>query len=90
MIQRASRLPDMLAALDKRVGGIRVRPLSARAGRAPETVIVSARKGARAPFQLLSPLVMHVGASHEDGDRHTAVARAVLRDGAALPMRDSA
>jgi len=89
MIQRAARLPEILSALDSRVGGIRVRPLSARVGRSPETVIIAARKGAKAPFRLLSNIVMHDGNAHQDGDQHTPLVRSILREGAALPMRDS-
>ncbi len=85
MIHRAERLPTILAALEGRAGAIAVRPLTPREGRAAGRVIVRARKGARGPFRLLAPLVLHEGAVHQgDGDDFTARARAILRDGAAL------
>lgn len=84
-IMRAECLPEILAALDGRAGGITVLPLAARAGRDAGRVILRARKGARGPFRLVAPFVLHEGAAHaRDGDDHTARARAILRDGAAL------
>ena len=86
-IQRAERLPELLAALDGPAGEITVKPLAARAGRDAKRVIVTARKGSRGPFRLAAPLVMHDGPAHlADRDDFTAEARAILRDGAALPL----
>ncbi|QXT39740.1 tRNA1(Val) (adenine(37)-N6)-methyltransferase [Gymnodinialimonas ceratoperidinii] len=86
MIHLAERLPDILRGLDG-FGDVAVLPLVAREGRAAGRVLVRARKGARAPFRLLAPLVIHAGASHEaDGDDYSATARAILRDGAAVPF----
>lgn len=85
MIHLAERLPDILAALDGRTGAVAVRPLCAREGRAAGRVLVRARKGARAPFRLLAPLVLHEGAAHlADGDDFTGAAQAILREGMAL------
>ncbi len=85
LIQRVERLPDILAALDGRAGSVAVRPLSSRAGRATGRVLLQARKGARGPFRLLAPLVLHAGAAHErDGDDFAPAARAILRDAAPL------
>ncbi len=84
LIHRAERLPDILAALAGR-GSAQVRPLVAREGRAAGRVLVLTRKGARAPFTLLAPLVLHEGAAHPgDRDHFTDQARAILRNGAAL------
>jgi tRNA1Val (adenine37-N6)-methyltransferase len=78
-------LPQVLAALGPRLGSAAVLPLAAREGRAAQRVLVQARKGGRAPFRLLAPMVIHDGPSH-DGDResYTSLANAVLRDGADL------
>ena len=86
-IQNAERLPELLVAIDSRLGGIKILPLSPRIGRPAQLVIVQARKGARAAPQLLAPAIMHEGIAH-DGDResYTPQIRAVLRDGAALTM----
>lgn len=87
VIQDAERLPALLAAIDERLGSIKVLPLAPRIGRPAHLVILQARKGGRAAFHLLAPTVMHEGATH-DGDResYTQQIRAVLRDGAAMPL----
>ena len=86
MIHAADRVPDLLAALAPDFGAIALRPLAPREGRAAPRVLIRARKGARAPFCLLPPLVLHDGPRHvADGDDFTAFACAVLRDGAAIP-----
>ncbi len=87
IIQDAERLPALLAAIDGRLGSIKVLPLAPRIGRPAHLVILQARKGGRAAFRLLAPTVMHEGVAH-DGDResYTTLIRAVLRDGSALAM----
>ena len=86
MIQKADRLPDMLAACHGRLGSIEVLPLAARVGRKAELVILRAKKGGKAAFQLHAPLVLHAGDCHEkDGESYTPQVSAVLREGAALP-----
>ena len=88
MVQRVARLPEVLAALDARVGAVTVQPLAAREGRAAELFLMRARKGDRTGFRLLAPLVLHAGEGHVQGapDFAPAVA-AVLRTGAALDWR---
>ncbi len=86
MIQKANRLPDMLSACHGRLGSVEVLPLTARAGRAAELVILRARKGGRAEFLLHAPLILHKGERHEkDGESYTTEVSDVLRKGAALP-----
>ncbi len=85
MIQKADRLPDMLISCFGRLGSIEVVPLAARSGRKAELVILRARKGGRAAFQLHPPLILHAGERHErDEESYTPQVSAVLRDGAAL------
>lgn len=85
IIQRAERLSDLLAVLATGAGDIAVLPLTARAGRPAKRVLVQARKGARAPLRLLSPLVMHQGDRHlADGADFTPEAADILRNGAPL------
>lgn len=88
LILGADGLPDVLSALPPKLGSAAVLPLAPRDGRPALRVIVQARKGGRAPFRLLSPLVIHQGPAH-DGDResYTPEANAVLRDGADLVAR---
>lgn len=86
MIQRADRLPDMLAGCSGVLGSLEVLPLAPRQARAAELVILRARKGGRADFRLHAPLILHEGDRHErDGESYRPEIRAVLRDGAALP-----
>lgn len=85
MIQAAERLPDVLAALDG-FGAVSVLPLTPRTGRAAGRVIVRARKGARAPFTLHDPVLIHESQNHRrDGEDFTPLMREVLRNGAPLP-----
>lgn len=87
VIHMAERLPELLNSLHNHKASIVVLPIAARRGRAAGRVILQARKGGRAPFTLLPPFLLHQGDRHEgDADSHTEAARAVLRDGAALPM----
>ena len=87
LIQRIERLPEVLTGLSDRMGGIIVRPIAGRANRAPELFIVQARHGGRTPFRLAQTLVMHEGATHQQGtETYTAEIVAVLRNGADLPM----
>lgn len=88
LICGADGLPQVLSAMGTKLGSASVLPLAPREGRAARRVIVQARKGGRAAFRLLAPLVIHQGAVH-DGDResYTPEANAVLREGADLLAR---
>jgi len=86
MIHAADRLPDLMAAVATRLGSITLRPLAAREGRSAGRVLLKARKGGRAPFSLLPPVILHAGADHRtDGDDFSPLARAILRDAAPFP-----
>jgi len=77
VIHRADRLGDLLAALAPLpVGRVRVLPLWPKAGRPAIRVIVTARRDARAPLELLPGLVLH-----ENDGRFTEAAEDVLRRG---------
>ncbi len=87
VIQDAARLPDLLAACDTRLGNLRVLPLTSRAGRAADRVILRARKSSRGPFRLLPPLILHAGDRHErDGESYRPDVFQVLRHAAPLPV----
>ena len=84
-IHLSERLPDILAALPNGMGSIEVLPLAARVGRAPDRIILRARKNGRGAFKLHAPLVLHQGDHHAgDGESYLPEVKAVLRDGAAL------
>lgn len=89
LIQRVDRLPEVLSHLDQRVGSITVLPLAARPGRQAKMFLLRATKGAKAPFRLLGPFVIHSGDTHiADGDDHSPEAAAILRSGAPLDLRE--
>lgn len=85
LIQRADRLPEIVAALHGRMGGIAVRPLVSRAGRDAERVLVTARQSGRAAFRLAAPLVLHDGPQHvSDASDFTPEVEGILRRGEML------
>ncbi len=75
LIHRAAKAPEILAALEGRLGGVEVIPLHARAGEAAGRVLVRARKGSRARFRLLPSLTLHDGS----GAKYTPETEAILR-----------
>lgn len=90
LIHLTARLPDLLSALLPRAGAVMVLPLAARQGQAARRMIVRARKGARGPFSLLPPFVIHEGAAHAgDRDSFTPAATRILRNGAAFAFETS-
>jgi len=82
LVYRAEALPKLLATFEGRFGDITVAPLFPRHGLAASRIIVQGVKGSRAPVQLLPGLVLH-----GDDGKFTREAEAILRDGAAWPMR---
>ncbi|MEM7752129.1 MAG: methyltransferase [Pseudomonadota bacterium] len=87
LINRIERLPECLVALSGRAGDIVVLPLAPREERRAKLFLLSARKGAKGPFLLQPPFVVHTGAQHEhDGDSYTDRAQSILRKGQALPL----
>ncbi len=87
MIQKAERLPEILAGMDARLGSVLVKPICPREGRAAILVLVQARKGGRGAFRLAAPLILHEGAEHSgDRESYRREVSAILRDGAALPL----
>lgn len=85
MIFGTDALPEVLAALAPRLGSAAALPLAARENRSALRVILQARKGGRAAFRLLPPLILHRGAAHDgDHDSHMPNVSAVLRQGAGI------
>ncbi len=86
VIHRADRLPEILAGLTERTGGLVVFPIWPRdPAYAPDVVakrvIVQARVGSRAPMRLLGGLIVH----DADG-KYTEAAETVLRHAGALVL----
>jgi tRNA1(Val) A37 N6-methylase TrmN6 len=79
-IFHASGLGELLKAIDRRFGAVRVLPIHSRAGVPAGRVMVRAVKGSRAPFSLLPGIALH---GEGDGAYLPAV-EAILRGAAAL------
>lgn len=87
LIQRTERLPEVLAALDGRLGSIIVKPIAGREGRAPELFLLQSRQEGRAAFRLAPTLIMHQGTVHQgDQESYTPLVSSILRNGADLPV----
>ena len=85
LIQRTDRLPEVLAALQGRLGSVAVLPLVPRVGAAAELFILQARKSGRAPFRFCAQLVLHEGIEHTpDGEKYSSSVTDILRNAAAL------
>ncbi len=83
MIHRADALAECLASVADRLGGLRLLPVSPRAGEAATRLLLKGTKGSKAPLALLPPLVLHA----LDG-AFTPEAEAVHSGAAALPIGD--
>ncbi|MBN8920722.1 MAG: methyltransferase [Rhizobiales bacterium] len=81
LIWRAEGLGDVLAAVEPGFRDIRILPVHPWPAAAAIRVLVTARRGSRAPLTLLPGLAL----ADADG-RPAAAAEAVLRDLAALPL----
>lgn len=85
IVQRADRLPDLLAA-GPVLGGT-VRPVAPRTGRVATLVLAQWRKSGRGAFHLAAPLILHEGDRHErDGNDYRREVEAILRAAAPLPL----
>ena len=86
-IQRAERLPDLMAAMQAHLGSLELLPLIPRPGRAARLVLMRGRKGGRAAFCLHDGFVLHEGPEHPgDRENYSKAMSCVLRSGAALPF----
>lgn len=89
IIQHITRLPEVLAHVDTRLGSLILRPLSGRQTSDPGLFILQGRHSGRAPFILKPPLILHEGDRHTaDEESYTPQVRAILRDGAAFAIAD--
>ena len=58
-ILRPSSLPEMLSALDREFGSIKIRPVITKLDQPASRMIIVARKGGRAGLQILREFVVH-------------------------------
>lgn len=76
LIHRAHRLGEILEALDGRLGGVEIFPIRPNATAKAHRVIVTARKGSRAPLQLYAGLDLH---PEDQSGKYTPRVEAILR-----------
>jgi tRNA1(Val) A37 N6-methylase TrmN6 len=79
MIHRADTLPELLALVQDRFGGIEILPLYPKPGTGAVRIILRGVKGSRAPLTLRQGLILHA----RDGTP-TREAAMILREGRAL------
>ena len=84
LIHRAAKLPEILAALEGRLGGPEVIPIRPRAEEPAKRVIVRARKGSRAPLRLLRGIDLH----DASGAKYTPETDAFLKGEALITWAD--
>jgi len=82
VIHKAEALSRLLAVFDGRFGALQILPLHPRERAPAHRIVITGRKGSRAPLALLAGFVLH----GEDG-AFTAQAQAILRGGGALATR---
>ena len=82
IVHTAEMAGRLLVLMDRRFGDIRLAPLFPREGAAASRIIIQGVKDSRAPLQILPGLVLH-----GEGNGFTPQAEAVLRQGAAWPLR---
>jgi len=82
LVHRADALPDLLKAIDGRLGGLIAFPLWPAKGDPASRILLQGIKGSRAPFVMAAGLVLH----QPDGS-FTREASAILREGKSLPLK---
>lgn len=75
VIHRAAKLPEILASLEGRLGGVEALPIRPRAGEPAKRVLVRARKGSRAPFRLYAGVDLHDASGGKYAPRIEAIMR---------------
>ena len=89
LIQHISRLPEVLGALQGRLGSLVVLPIAGREASAPNLFLLLGRHSGKAPFVLKAPLVLHSGDAHEaDAESYTDRVQGILRRGEPLCIAD--
>ncbi len=82
VIFRADGLRDLLDVFSGRFGAIDILPLHPREGTAATRIILHGVRGSKASLRLLPGFILHEGPE----SAFTPHAKAIMRDGAALPF----
>lgn len=81
IVQRGEAMPRLLSLLENRFGALKVMPLHPRSGEPANRILISGRKGSRAPLQLMPGFVLHI-----ETNAFTDEAVQILRHGGALAL----
>lgn len=81
LIHRAEALPEILTALDRRLGKLEIIPLASKSGQPAKRIIVRGWLDSRQPLTLYPPLILHTARN-----TRTSQAEALLRAGEALSI----
>jgi tRNA1(Val) A37 N6-methylase TrmN6 len=81
LVHRSDQLAECLRHLQRGFGGLVVRAIHPRSGEPATRIVITARKGSRAPLLVAPPLVLH-----EADGRFTAEAEAIHRGEKLLKM----
>ena len=84
LIHRAAKLPEILTALEGRLGGVEIIPVRPFAAKPAARAIVRARKGSRAGLRLLKGLDLHDATNA----KYTPETDAILKGDATLTWAD--
>lgn len=82
LVHRADALAKILAAMEGKLGDIRVAPLFPRQGEVANRILVQGVKGSRAPLQISQGMVLH-----GEGNSFTQAAENILRHGQPWRLR---
>lgn len=85
-ILKPPQIPEILGHVETRRVAVKLWPIVARSGQAANLALVQLRKDSAAPFELLSPLIVHHGPAHicDKCKDYTPQMEQVLRKGAQL------
>lgn len=84
-IYRADRIDELISLLYRRAGDLTLLPLWPHAGQPAKRILVQGRKGTFGVSALLPGIALH-GDVDNGGQRYTAEAEAILRDGGAVDL----
>ena len=87
LIHQAERLGQIMKIIDKRLGDIKILPVSSFSGTSAKRILVKGKKGSLSPLKILAPLVMHRDSKLENLDKtYTKNVEGILRKGNSVSL----
>ena len=85
MIHQAERLAQIMKCVEKRLGDIKILPISSFKEEQAKRILVKGKKGSLSPLKILAPLVMHENREpNHSGAKYTNKVEKILRMGKIL------